>query len=179
MRSDSYKPYQESSAKLPEGMRVKAPTRDISGHRFGRLVAICVVGKSKANSLIWRCKCDCGNLIERTSAGLRKSKGISSCGCYLREVSKQRLATVIPWNKGKTYATKGDDKEYANKKAWSTAVIRVNGNACERCGWKEARCDVHHKVPKANGGRNVVSNGIVLCPNCHRVAHDSDTEVQP
>ena len=51
------KPYQQSAAALPDGMRVKAPTRDIAGQRFGRLVARQVVGKSKANSLIWLCNC--------------------------------------------------------------------------------------------------------------------------
>jgi site-specific DNA-cytosine methylase len=101
---ESVKPFQESAAKLPEGMRVKAATRDIAGERFGRLVAQHVVGKSKRNSLVWLCKCDCGQAVERTSAGLRKSKGVSSCGCYLKEFSKEWLASVEPWNKGKSYA---------------------------------------------------------------------------
>ena len=104
------KPYQQSAAALPDGMRVKAPTRDIAGQRFGRLVAHEVVGKSKANSLIWLCNCDCGATVERTSASLKKSKGVSSCGCYLKEVSKERLASSTPWNKGKTYATKKDSQ---------------------------------------------------------------------
>ena len=168
----SEKPDQVSSAKLPDGMRVKAPTRDISGRRFGRLVAIEVVGKSKSNSLVWRCNCDCGNVVERASAGLRESKGVCSCGCYLKEVKKERLAVGGPWNKGKTYATKSPDKEYANKKAWAKAVIRINGSSCERCGWREASCDVHHKTPRSKGGKNIVSNGVVLCPNCHRVSHE-------
>ena len=166
------KPYQQSAAALPDGMRVKAPTRDIAGQRFGRLVARQVVGKSKANSLIWLCNCDCGATVERTSASLKKSKGVSSCGCYLKEVSKERLASSTPWNKGKTYATKKDSQEYANKKAWAEAVLRIKGNKCERCGWAEARCDVHHITPRAEGGKNFVSNGVVLCPNCHRVAHE-------
>ena len=38
--------------------------------------------------------------------------------------------------------------------------------------WAEARCDVHHITPRAEGGKNFVSNGVVLCPNCHRVAHE-------
>jgi len=170
---ESVKPFQESAAKLPEGMRVKAATRDIAGERFGRLVAQHVVGKSKRNSLVWLCKCDCGQTVERSSAGLRKSKGVSSCGCYLKEVSKEWLASVEPWNKGKSYATKGEGEEYANKKAWSIAVRRVKGCACERCGWSAARCDVHHVIPRSAGGRNTVNNGVVLCPNCHRVEHET------
>ena len=74
--------------------------------------------------------------------------------------------------KTSTYATKKDSQEYANKKAWAEAVLRVKGNKCARCGWAEARCDVHHITPRAEGGKNFVSNGVVLCPNCHRVAHE-------
>lgn len=166
------KPYQHSAAALPEGMRVKAPTRDIAGHRFGRLVALRVVGKSKANSLVWLCLCDCGASVERSSASLNKSKGVSSCGCYLKEASKERLSSATPWNKGKTYSTKDISHEYANKKAWAAAVLRAKGNSCESCGWSEARCDVHHIAPKSIGGKNVIANGIVLCPNCHRVTHE-------
>ena len=36
---------------------------DITGERFGKLVAIFVVGKTKAGKTIWRCKCDCGKSI--------------------------------------------------------------------------------------------------------------------
>ena len=166
----SNKPFQKSAAALPADMRVKARTRDIAGLRFGRLVALEVIGKNESNSLLWRCSCDCGAFVNRSSAGLNKAKGVSSCGCYLREVSKERLRQITPWNKGKTYATKSG--EYAQKGAWALAVIRVKGNGCSRCGWSEARCDVHHIVPRSKGGRNTVENGIVLCPNCHRVTHE-------
>ena len=168
----SSKPNQKSSAKLPDGMAVKAPTRDIAGQRFGRLVALRVVGKNKANSLVWLCACDCGATVQRSSAGLRKTKGVSSCGCYLKERSKHHLALMTPWNKGKSYSVKSDAHEYANRKAWADAVLRIKGNRCGNCGWSEARCDVHHITPQSRGGKNIVSNGAVLCPNCHRVAHE-------
>lgn len=165
------KPFQTSKVKLPDGMRVKAPTREITGERFGRLVAVEVVGKHKSGSLLWRCVCDCGNEVNRKSSGLREGKGIQSCGCYLRERNKQHLASTGPWNKGATYATKKEGEVYANNKAWGTAVIRERGNKCEKCGWDKARCDVHHRVAKADGGLNTIENGIVLCPNCHRLEH--------
>lgn len=172
VNKENMKPEQASAATLPEGMRVKAPTRDIVGHRFGRLVAMDVVGKTASNSLLWRCICDCGETVTRSSAGLRKTKGVSSCGCYLKERNKEHLRQIGTWNKGTTYALKPDGAEYLNKKAWAAAVIRVRGNACERCGWNAARCDVHHKLPRSQGGRNTIENGAVLCPNCHRVEHE-------
>jgi 5-methylcytosine-specific restriction endonuclease McrA len=81
------------------------------------------------------------------------------------------MSQRVPWNKGTTYATKAANDEYKNKKSWGEAVIRVRGNSCEVCGWNAARCDVHHRIPKAEGGRNTIENGRVLCPNCHRVEH--------
>lgn len=60
---------------------------------------------------------------------------------------------------------------FKTKGAWSRAAKRAYGAACQRCGWKEAFCDVHHKLPRAQGGKNTIANAIVLCPNCHRVMH--------
>lgn len=37
----------------------------------------------------------------------------------------------------------------------------------------EARCDVHHRVPKAHGGLHTLANAVVLCPNCHRIEHEA------
>lgn len=39
------------------------------------------------------------------------------------------------------------------------------------CEWDRATCDVHHIVPKSEGGQNILDNGVVLCPNCHRLVH--------
>lgn len=164
------KPFQKSALHLPDGMRVKAPTRDISNQRFGRLVAIKVVGKSKVNSLLWECRCDCGNIVNRASATLRNAKGVCSCGCYLTERSKIHLGHV-PWNKGTTYTTKPEGFNFSNKKAWTVAVKRVKGDKCEICNWSSAPCDVHHIISRENGGQNVVGNGRVVCPNCHRLLH--------
>lgn len=55
--------------------------RDISGMRFGKLVALEPVGKTGGNeSVIWRCRCDCGGEVEaplkQLQSGYRKS-----CGC--------------------------------------------------------------------------------------------------
>lgn len=164
------KPFQESAAALPHGMRVKASTRNIAGMRFGRLLVLNVVGKNKQNSLMWLCQCDCGKMIERSSASLRKAKGICSCGCYLKEFSRERLKQATTWNVGTSYTIKS---EFKSKQAWAKAVIREHGAGCEKCGWSEARCDVHHKIPVSVGGKHTIENGIVLCPNCHRVEHES------
>ncbi len=45
--------------------------------------------------------------------------------------------------------------------------------ANQHCEWCEERVDtpeIHHIVPRSEGGKNTASNLIVLCPNCHRKA---------
>lgn len=58
--------------------------KDISGKRYGRLVAIEPVGKNKKGLTLWRCKCDCGNEKITTVTMLNAGK-TSSCGCYQHE----------------------------------------------------------------------------------------------
>lgn len=52
---------------------------DITGERFGRLVAVECVGKGNEGYL-WRCKCDCGNETISPVKYLR-SGNTKSCGC--------------------------------------------------------------------------------------------------
>lgn len=59
-------------------------TKDITGKRFGNLVAIKpddnVKNKPKGGGVYWICKCDCGN--EKSIMGKRLRKGeYISCGC--------------------------------------------------------------------------------------------------
>lgn len=57
---------------------------DITGQRFGRLIAIEPVGKNTSNNILWRCQCDCGNELITSGTCLRQ--GVTrSCGCLMRE----------------------------------------------------------------------------------------------
>lgn len=53
---------------------------NIAGKRFGKLIALCKVGKDKHGAIIWKCKCDCGNYKEVAYNQLKRGK-IKSCGC--------------------------------------------------------------------------------------------------
>lgn len=68
--------------------------RDISGQRFGRLVAICreprrVNGRMRT---FWACRCDCGQrhtvAVESLASG-----NTTSCGCFQREVTAAQFVT--------------------------------------------------------------------------------------
>jgi 5-methylcytosine-specific restriction endonuclease McrA len=144
---------------------------NLAGFRSGRLVAVKPVGKGVQGRVQWECRCDCGGTAVVPSSNLTMKRGTKSCGCLGREAAARRTKGKRPWNAGKTYAINGGEREYTQKQNWAKAVLRAKGNRCEKCGWSEARCDVHHIVPRSQGGRNVISNGVALCPNHHRLLH--------
>lgn len=61
---------------------------DITGQRFGRLVALKVVDKPDRQGTYWLCKCDCGKEKAIHVSSLRRG-ATTSCGCFHKEcVSK-------------------------------------------------------------------------------------------
>ena len=66
--------------------------KDLTGHRFGRLVVIREYGRSKYGKIMWLCRCDCGGEVVVTSGNLC-SGNTQSCGCLQRErVTKHGFA---------------------------------------------------------------------------------------
>ena len=64
-------------------------SKDLSGQRFGRLVAISAEKDSEGRRYIWTCKCDCGNYTKAgVSALLRGNK--RSCGCLQKDALMNR-----------------------------------------------------------------------------------------
>ena len=58
---------------------------DITGEKYGRLTVIGLAGgRTKQGRLLWKCKCDCGNMVELAAHTIR-SGGTKSCGCLKRE----------------------------------------------------------------------------------------------
>lgn len=51
----------------------------IQGKKFGRLIPIAYLGKSK-----WRCQCDCGNMCEVDAYNISHGR-TKSCGCIAKE----------------------------------------------------------------------------------------------
>ena len=58
--------------------------KDITGQRFGRLIALGPVGKNDNSNVIWLCVCDCGKITNVVGDYLRKG-GTRSCGCLSQE----------------------------------------------------------------------------------------------
>lgn len=61
---------------------------DLSGKRYGKLVVLSLSDeKSTPRSLVWKCKCDCGNIVFVRGGNL-KSNHTNSCGCLSKETNR-------------------------------------------------------------------------------------------
>lgn len=70
--------------------RLKSYAKDITNQRFGRLVALYPTDKRLFDSVLWHCKCDCGNEIDLPLTSL-VSGNSRSCGCMQKEYAKTEL----------------------------------------------------------------------------------------
>lgn len=78
---------------------------DITGQRFGRLVAIeRTEKKGSSGHLYWRCKCDCGNECLVTSSNLRNGS-TKSCGCLNIEkiIERNKIKKLNKYNLSNEY----------------------------------------------------------------------------
>lgn len=91
---------------------------NLSGHRFGKLVAICDIGRTKRGR-VWKCRCDCGG--ETTSVSTYLKNGHKrSCGCLHAESAK------VAGQKQRTHGhTSKDRKRTASEyHAWASMKSR-------------------------------------------------------
>lgn len=102
---------------------------DISGKRFGRLVAIEYAGKitseiSPTTISLWKCKCDCGNQITVRYPALISSN-TRSCGCLLDESRK-----INNVNKRRSvshdFVFEGNLDNHPLRLIWKSMLMRCN-----------------------------------------------------
>ena len=73
-------------------MKSFATLLDIRGQTFTRLTVIDRAANYKNGSARWRCRCECGNEVIAIGQKLRDGR-VKSCGCYNRDVARQRMQT--------------------------------------------------------------------------------------
>jgi len=79
--------------------------KDISGQRFGRLVALRSTEERKNGSVMWECRCDCGNTAIVKSKQLL-SRSTLSCGCLRKERALEQTVNISGQRFGKLVALK-------------------------------------------------------------------------
>ena len=103
------------------GKREINQMKDLTGQRFGRLVAVRLTDERRNNKVIWECKCDCGNVVNVKSTLLIRGN-TSSCGCLHKEKIKEcwekSVSNLTGQRFGRLVAVRATDERRNNKVVW-------------------------------------------------------------
>jgi hypothetical protein len=72
-------------------VRTRRPIRDLTGQRFGHLVAVRPTDRKRGHghNVIWECLCDCG--ATHYVAGSNLGRNVRSCGCERHEEQRKKV----------------------------------------------------------------------------------------
>lgn len=124
---------------------------DLSGQRFGRLVA--QYPFHDGTRWRWHCQCDCGNTKDVIPPDLKRGM-VKSCGCYRREFRKRDL-TGQRFGRLTVLGIAEDDMKHHGQR-WlcrcdcgNTVIVRSDGlvsGHTKGCGCENARRTTHGKA---------------------------------
>lgn len=164
--------------KPPREPKPRVDRFDITAHSFGRLTVLERAGV-RGRASVWRCACECGSIAVVAHAKLTGGH-TKSCGCLNREGSRARAKVNLAGKRGADHPRWDDqlteaDRKYARQpehQAWSKVVLRNDGWKCVPCG-RGGRVQAHHlrSYRLHPDVRFDPSNGITVCPGCHRAYH--------
>ena len=112
---------------------------DLKGRVFGRLTAIEKTDlRTKSGSVIWKCKCECGNDFQTSEDNLMQGNS-KSCGCLRVEHGKE-LVNQLQLVDGTSLSFLENRKSRKdNKSGYRGIAIRNNGRYAVTIGFKKKR----------------------------------------
>lgn len=137
--------------------------RDITGQRFGRLIALHPTGNRRDANIEWELLCDCGATTYSTPHSLL-SGNTKSCGCY----KKDRI-------------TESQRKDITGQRFGSLTAVEFSHNNTKANGnkgsayWKW-RCDCGAELTASGAGvrARFERRGVVSCKRCAAKARARD-----
>ncbi len=100
---------------------------NLSGQRFGRLVALEPTERRSKTSVVWKCQCDCGTISYCDAETLNRGKA-RSCGCLQEEQRKENMKNHIHFVDGTCIEKIAAQKETAANTSGHRGVTRrANG----------------------------------------------------
>lgn len=67
-----------------------AKIKDLTGKQFGKLTALYPLKERKDNRIVWRCRCECNNVVDVKGIYLT-TKQTRSCGCLKADMDNINL----------------------------------------------------------------------------------------
>lgn len=159
----------------------KHECKDITGQRFGRLVALERTEERKTEGVVWKCQCDCGNICYVSLGNLTQGK-TKSCGCLNNELRKERMEEYLETHKGEfspNYKQDLTDEERELKRnteeyvEWRNKIKEQANYTCDCCGKHGGNLHSHHLYSYSiyKDLRTDIHNGVCLCEHCHKEFH--------
>lgn len=146
-----------------------AMTVDLTGRRFGRLVAQKLAGYTPGSGARWSCLCDCGRNKVVLSRNLVNGRTIS-CGCAVKDGAKIRPPEV----RAKSTAIANTRRARLMGAGGSFTEDQIKDLFAKQRG--RCACCRHplktgfhrdHRTPLSRGGSNDISNIELLCGPCN------------
>ena len=80
---------------------------------------------------------------------------------------------ITQWDENNGIAVNAKKRLSYKYRKWREDVLERDGYVCRVCGAKESVMNVHHILPfsKYPDVRYDVTNGLTLCPGCHKSLH--------
>ena len=72
----------------------KGNSLNITGNRYGKLIALEPTEKRVSSNVVWKCQCDCGNICE-VSLGYLQNGNVKSCGCIGRSYGESCIQQML------------------------------------------------------------------------------------
>lgn len=102
---------------------------DITGHRYGRLVALQLAPQQRGRRM-WKCRCDCGREVVVDQAAMRFGNS-ASCGCLKIEAT---IASNRVLKRTHGHKLQHATPEYRSWQAMKARCLNPNAHAYERYG---------------------------------------------
>lgn len=127
---------------------------DLTGQKFERLTVLYELPIRKNGSIVWHCKCDCGNECDVISASLRSHR-TKSCGCLKQESDRKTKNNWIDLT--------------GQKFGHLTAIKKVESDKYGHTRW-ECECDCPTHTHLIVYGDNLRRGHTQSC-GCERRSH--------
>ena len=129
--------------------------KDITGQRFGRLVAVRETDMRKNGFIVWECACDCGNTVF-VKRGALTCGNTQSCGCMGKQHNAKRQ-DLTGQRFGRLTAVRATDIRQSGSIVWEClcdcgVTVLVRGAALKNGNTKSCGClrlealDQLHKI---------------------------------
>lgn len=144
-------------------------TIDVTGQRFGRLLAVERRGVDKSRAAAWLCRCDCGSTVVVSGYKLRDGNN-KSCGCMRREMARAQSIARNAARGISTYRGAHRHVDTVRGKARTLACVDCGATAFD---WSYDLKDPNQVVDTAGLAYSLDPDHYdPRCRSCHRL-HDN------